>query len=311
MEIIRGIHNLKPRHRGCVVTMGNFDGVHLGHQLILQQVKARSEEMGAPSLLICFEPQPKEFFDAYNAPARLTRFREKVGLLAEYGVDLVLCLKFDEITRSMSPQAFISLLVDDLQLKALFAGDDARFGNDRSGDFDLLTAAGKKSGFEVTNLYTLTVDAERVSSTRIRECLANGDFKLAEQLLGRPYSITGKVVYGRQLGRTLDAPTANIQLHRDRAPIDGVYAVEIQGLDKTLTGVANVGVRPTLDETTLKPILEVHIFDFAGTIYGKTVKVIFCAKIRDEKKFTGLEALKIAIREDMLVARQFFKDGSL
>jgi riboflavin kinase/FMN adenylyltransferase len=288
--------------------MGNFDGVHLGHQLILQQVKASSQEMGAPSLLICFEPQPKEFFDAYNAPARLTRFREKVGLLAEYGVDLVLCLKFDELTRSMSPQAFISLLVNDLRLKALFAGDDARFGNDRSGDFDLLLAAGKQSGFEVTNLYTLTVGAERVSSTRIRECLANGDFNMAQQLLGRPYSITGKVVYGRQLGRTLDAPTANIQLHRDRAPIDGVYAVEIEGLDITLTGVANVGVRPTLNEATLKPILEVHIFDFAGTIYGKTVKVIFRAKIREEKKFTGLEALKSAIREDMLVARQFFKD---
>ena len=310
MEIIRGVHNLKPRHRGCIVTMGNFDGVHLGHQLILKQVKARSQEMGAPSLLICFEPQPKEFFDAYNAPARLTRFREKVGLLAEYGVDLVLCLKFDELTRSMSPQAFISLLVNDLRLKALFAGDDARFGNDRSGDFDLLLAAGKQSGFEVTNLYTLTVGAERVSSTRIRECLANGDFNMAQQLLGRPYSITGKVVYGRQLGRTLDAPTANIQLHRDRAPIDGVYAVEIEGLDKTLTGVANVGVRPTLNEATLKPILEVHIFDFAGTIYGKTVKVIFRAKIREEKKFTGLEALKSAIREDMLVARQFFKDDA-
>jgi len=308
MEIIRGVHNLKPRHRGCIVTMGNFDGVHLGHQLILKQVKARSQEMGAPSLLICFEPQPKEFFDAYNAPARLTRFREKVGLLAEYGVDLVLCLKFDELTRSMSPQAFISLLVNDLRLKALFAGDDARFGNDRSGDFDLLLAAGKQSGFEVTNLYTLTVGAERVSSTRIRECLANGNFNMAQQLLGRPYSITGKVVYGRQLGRTLDAPTANIQLHRDRAPIDGVYAVEIEGLDITLTGVANVGVRPTLNEATLKPILEVHIFDFAGTIYGKTVKVIFRAKIREEKKFTGLEALKSAIREDMLVARQFFKD---
>jgi len=289
--------------------MGNFDGVHLGHQLILRQVKAKSEEMDAPSLLICFEPQPKEFFDAYNAPARLTRFREKVGLLAEYGVDLVLCLKFDEATRSMSPQAFINLLVDDLRLKALFAGDDARFGNDRSGDFDMLLAAGKESGFEVTNLYTLTVDAERVSSTRIRECLANGDFNLAEQLLGRPYSITGKVVYGRQLGRTLDAPTANIQLHRDRAPIDGVYAVEIEGLKTPLTGVANVGVRPTLNETTLKPILEVHIFNFAGTIYGKTVKVIFRAKIRDEKKFADLEALKSAIREDMLVARQFFKNG--
>jgi len=309
MEIIRGVHNLKPRHQRCVVTMGNFDGVHLGHQLILRQVKAKSEEMDAPSLLICFEPQPKEFFDAYNAPARLTRFREKVGLLAEYGVDLVLCLKFDEATRSMSPQAFINLLVDDLRLKALFAGDDARFGNDRSGDFDMLLAAGKESGFEVTNLYTLTVDAERVSSTRIRECLANGDFNLAEQLLGRPYSITGKVVYGRQLGRTLDAPTANIQLHRDRAPIDGVYAVEIEGLKTPLTGVANVGVRPTLNETTLKPILEVHIFNFAGTIYGKTVKVIFRAKIRDEKKFADLEALKSAIREDMLVARQFFKNG--
>jgi riboflavin kinase/FMN adenylyltransferase len=290
--------------------MGNFDGVHLGHQLILKQVKARSQEMAAPSLLICFEPQPKEFFDAYNAPARLTRFREKVGLLAEYGVDLVLCLKFDEVTRSMSPQAFINLLVNDLQLKALFAGDDARFGNDRSGDFDLLVAAGKQSGFEVTNLYTLTVGAERVSSTRIRECLANGDFSMAQQLLGRPYSITGKVVYGRQLGRTLDAPTANLQLHRDRAPIDGVYAVEIAGLDTTLTGVANVGVRPTLNEATLKPILEVHIFDFVGTIYGKTVKVIFRAKIREEKKFTGLEALKSAIREDMLVARQFFKDDA-
>jgi riboflavin kinase/FMN adenylyltransferase len=310
MEIIRGVHNLKPRHRGCVVTMGNFDGVHLGHQLILKQVKARSQEMGAPSLLICFEPQPKEFFDAYNAPARLTRFREKVGLLAEYGVDLVLCLKFDELTRSMSPKAFISLLVNDLRLKALFAGDDARFGSDRSGDFDLLLAAGKQSGFEVTNLYTLTVGAERVSSTRIRECLANGDFNMAQQLLGRPYSITGKVVYGRQLGRTLDAPTANIQLHRDRAPIDGVYAVEIEGLDTTLTGVANVGVRPTLNEATLKPILEVHIFDFAGTIYGKTVNVIFRAKIREEKKFTGLEALMSAIREDMLVARQFFKDDA-
>lgn len=311
MEIIRGVHNLKPRHRGCVVTMGNFDGVHLGHQLILQQVKAKSEEMGAPSLLICFEPQPKEFFDAYNAPARLTRFREKVGLLAEYGVDLVLCLKFDEKTRSMSPEAFISLLVNDLRLKALFAGDDARFGNDRSGDFDSLLAAGRQFGFEVTNLYTLTVDAQRVSSTRIRECLENGDFNLAEQLLGRPYSITGKVVYGRQLGRTLDAPTANVQLHRDRAPIDGVYAVEIEGLDTTLTGVANVGVRPTLNEKTLKPILEVHIFDFAGTIYGTNVKVIFRAKIRDEKKFTGLDELKSAIREDMQVARQFFEDVPL
>lgn len=311
MEVIRGIHNLQPRHRGCIVTIGNFDGVHLGHQAILRQVKQKSLELGAPSMLICFEPQPKEFFDAFSAPARLTRFREKVVLLAEQGIDLVLCLKFDEKTRSMSAPAFIDLLVKDLQVRAVFAGDDARFGNDRSGDFNLLLAAGKKYDFAVTNLYTLTVDQARVSSTRIRDCLAAGDFAMAEQLLGRPYSITGKVVYGRQLGRTLDAPTANIQLHRYRAPIDGVYAVEVEGLNGMLQGVANVGVRPTLNETTVKPILEVHIFDFGRTIYGKTVRVIFRAKLREEKKFDGLEALKQAISADMVAARAYFVDQRL
>ncbi|MDP4599008.1 MAG: bifunctional riboflavin kinase/FAD synthetase [Pseudomonadales bacterium] len=306
MEIIRGIHNIKPRHRGCIVTIGNFDGVHLGHQAILRQVQARSEEIAAPAMLICFEPQPKEFFDLYNAPARLTRFREKVELLAEHGIDKVLCLKFDEQTRSMSAAAFIDLLATKLQVRAVFAGDDARFGNDRTGDFVMLQAAGEKYGFDVTNLYTLTVNEARVSSTRIRECLALGDFDLAEKLLGRPYSITGKVVYGRQLGRTLDAPTANIQLHRYRAPIDGVYAIEIQCLGGTYRGVANVGVRPTLNDATVKPILEVHIFDFAQNLYGQTVKVIFRKKIREEQKFSGLAALKEAIRADIEVARTYF-----
>ncbi|MDP5058448.1 MAG: bifunctional riboflavin kinase/FAD synthetase [Pseudomonadales bacterium] len=306
MEIIRGIHNIKPRHRGCIVTIGNFDGVHLGHQAILRQVQARSEEIAAPAMLICFEPQPKEFFDLYNAPARLTRFREKVELLAEHGIDKVLCLKFDEQTRSMSAAAFIDLLATKLQVRAVFAGDDARFGNDRTGDFVMLQAAGEKYGFDVTNLYTLTVNEARVSSTRIRECLALGDFDLAEKLLGRPYAITGKVVYGRQLGRTLDAPTANIQLHRYRAPIDGVYAIEIQCLGGTYRGVANVGVRPTLNDATVKPILEVHIFDFAQNLYGQTVKVIFRKKIREEQKFSGLAALKEAIRADIEVARTYF-----
>ena len=306
MEIIRGIHNIKPRHRGCIVTIGNFDGVHLGHQAIMRQVQARSEEIAAPAMLICFEPQPKEFFDLYNAPARLTRFREKVELLAEHGIDKVLCLKFDEQTRSMSAAELIDLLATKLQVRAVFAGDDARFGNDRTGDFVMLQAAGEKYGFDVTNLYTLTVNEARVSSTRIRECLALGDFDLAEKLLGRPYSITGKVVYGRQLGRTLDAPTANIQLHRYRAPIDGVYAIEIQCLGGTYRGVANVGVRPTLNDATVKPILEVHIFDFAQNLYGQTVKVIFRKKIREEQKFSGLAALKEAIRADIEVARTYF-----
>lgn len=309
MEIIRGVHNLKPRHRGCVVTIGNFDGVHRGHQAILRQVKEKSQAIGAPSLLICFEPQPKEFFAAYNAPARLTRFREKMTLLAEQGVDLVLCMKFDEKTRSMSPAAFIDLLVNDLAVKALFAGDDARFGNDRSGDFAMLEAAGAEHGFDVTNLYTLTFDDTRVSSTFIRQCLAEGDLTKAEQLLGRPYSIIGKVVYGRQLGRTLNAPTANVQLHRHRAPLAGVFAVEIEGLGERRQGVANVGVRPTLKEATEKPILEVHIFDFNGEIYGRTVTIIFRTRLREEKKFADLDALKAAIADDMRAARAWFEAG--
>lgn len=308
MEIIRGLVNLKPRHRGCIVTIGNFDGVHLGHQAILKQVTRKARELDVHAMLICFEPQPQEFFDEFNAPARLTRFREKVELLEELGVDLVLCFKFDEKTRSMSAAQFIDVLVRDIEVRGLYVGDDFRFGHDRSGDFSTLQVAGDKYGFEVTNLHTLSFEDIRVSSTRIRECLAAGDFETAEAMLGRPYAIIGKVVYGRQLGRQLDAPTANIQLHRYRAPIDGVYAVEVEGLDKPYLGVANVGVRPTLNEANMKPLLEVHIFDFSENIYGKRVKVIFRHKIRPEFKFDGLEELKAAIRKDIHYAKHYFEE---
>lgn len=308
MEIVRGLINLKPQHRGCVVTIGNFDGVHLGHQAILKAVREKAVELGAPSMLICFEPQPQEFFDEFNAPARLTRFREKVELLEEQGLDLVLCLKFDDKTRSMTADDFIELLVRDIGVRSLYVGDDFRFGHDRSGDFSSLRSAGERYGFEVTDLHTLTFEDIRVSSTRIRESLAAGDFEAAEAMLGHPYSIIGKVVYGRQLGRTLDAPTANIQLHRYRAPIDGVFAVEVDGLDQRYQGVANVGVRPTLNEGNVKPILEVHVFDFEGEIYGKCVKVIFRYKIRPEIKFNGLDELKAAIRQDVVQAREYFEE---
>jgi len=304
MEIIRGFLNLKPRHRGCVATIGSFDGVHRGHQAILNQVCDKASSLGVQSMLICFEPLPKEFFG--HAPARLTRFRERVELLEELGIDLVLCVKFDEKVRNMSSKRFIEAMVDDIGVRALFVGDDFEFGHDRSGNFDDLLIAGEKYGFEVTNLYTLTFEHIRVSSTRIRECLAAGEFEEAEQMLGHAYSITGKVVYGRQLGRTLDAATANIQLHRYRAAIDGVYAVEIEGLDQQYLGVANVGVRPTLAEETLKPILEVHLFDFNRDIYGQNVKVIFRHKIRAEKKFSGLDQLKTAIAEDVASAKAYF-----
>lgn len=305
MEVIRGLHNLKPDHRGSIVTIGNFDGVHRGHQAILQRIKQKSLEMEVPSMLICFEPQPKEYFDPANAPARLTRFREKLLLLEEQGLDRVLCFRFNEVTRNVSAQEFVETLVSRLQIKFMLVGDDFKFGQDQAGDFELLQAAGNAHGFEVTNQYTFSHEDERISSTRIRDCLARGDFELAEELLGHPYTIMGKVVYGRQLGRQLDAPTANIQLHRYRAPLDGVYAVEMSGLEKIFQGVANVGVRPTVDSNAV-PILEVHLFDFDADIYGSNVKVIFRHKIRDEIKFDNLEQLKQAIHSDFAESRNYF-----
>lgn len=307
MQIIRGLINLKEKHRGSVVTIGNFDGVHLGHQAILKKIRERSVALGVTSMLICFEPQPKEYFAEFNAPARLTRFREKVELLAEHGVDLVLCFKFDEKTRTITDREFAEILFEKIEASEVFVGEDFRFGSDRGGDYKDLHLVGSKLGVPVTNLYTLTVDEKRVSSTRIRECLAKGDFEMAESLLGRPYSITGKVVYGRQFGRSLlDVPTANIQLHRDRAPFDGSYAVEVSGLDHVYRGVANVGVRPTIDEETLKPILEVHMFDFNEDIYGRQLKVRFVHKIRKEEKFPDLHTLKMAITNDIKEAQSFF-----
>ncbi len=306
MEIIRGIRNLKPHQRGCVATIGNFDGVHKGHQAILKLVRERAHQLDVKSMLICFEPLPREFFG--DAPARLTRFRERVELLQEIGVDLVLYLKFDEHTRSMTAERFIEILTKEIGVTALFVGDDFQFGNDRSGGFSDLQTAGEMNGFEVTNLRTLMFENVRVSSTRIRKCLQEGKFNEAEQMLGHAYSITGKVIYGRQLGRTLGAATANIELHRYRAAIDGVYAVEVEGLDRRYYGIANVGVRPTVDEETVKPILEVHLFDFSSDIYGKTVKVIFRHKIRPEKKFSSLDELKAGIAESIVAAKQFFAD---
>lgn len=306
MRIIRGISNLRHDDRNCVVTIGNFDGVHLGHQAILAEVKKASQRLGCPSLLICFEPQPKEYFDEFQAPARLTRFREKVNLLRQCGIDRLLCLKFNEITRGMKVDEFVSQLVDNLSVKALYVGDDFRFGSDRSGDFSMLQQAGKEFGFQVSNFYTFTFERERVSSTRIRACLEAGQFSEAETMLGHPYSIAGRVAQGRQLGRTIGVPTANIQLHRYKAPLSGVYAVEIEGLADDYYGVANVGVRPTIDGETIKPILEVHIFDFDADIYGQYVEIVFRQKMREEKKYDGLEALKQAIHNDISEARQFF-----
>ncbi|HEY9032430.1 MAG TPA: bifunctional riboflavin kinase/FAD synthetase [Pseudomonadales bacterium] len=306
MELIRGLHNIRPRHRGCVATIGAFDGVHRGHQAVLQELIAKSRELGLPSLVITLEPLPREYFAPKDAPARVMSFREKWQALQQQGIDRVLRVHFDRELSLVSAEDFITdIFHDQLDIKYMVVGDDLRFGHERRGDFTLLQRMGQQLGFGVSDTRTLVSDGDRVSSTRIREALANADFELAEQLLGRPYAITGKVIYGQQLGRTLDAPTANLQLHRSKAALSGVYAVEVKLGKELLPGVANVGTRPTVDEG-IKAILEVHLLDFSRDIYGKSLQVIFRKKLRDEQKFASLEALKTAIHRDIATAKQYF-----
>ena len=309
MEVVVGQHNIRPRHRGCVLTVGSFDGVHRGHKMLLEHLVAKGRELGAPSMLLTFEPTPREYFRGGVVPARLTRFREKITLLERTELDRVLCLPFNERTASLDADWVVEeLLVKRLGIRYLVVGDDFRFGQGARGDFAMLDAAGERHGFGVSRMGTLTAGSERISSTRVRAALADGDFALAEDLLGHPYFMMGRVVYGRQLGRELGVPTANIRLQRYRTPLEGVFAVTVtDGLDKTYEGVANVGVRPTVDGK--EPLLEVHLFDFAEDIYGTLLTVEFKQKIRDERTFDGLEALKAQIARDIAHTREFFADA--
>jgi riboflavin kinase/FMN adenylyltransferase len=305
MEVIVGLHNIKPRQQGCVLTIGNFDGVHYGHKMLLDHLIAKGRELALPSMLLTFEPTPREFFRGDAVPARLTRFREKITLLMQTELDSVLCLPFNEKTANRPAEWIIEeLLKKMLGIRYLVVGDDFRFGKGAQGDYAMLKAAGDRLGFGVTHMGTLTFDHERVSSSRIREVLAAGDFKLAERLLGHAYFIMGRVIYGRQLGRQLGVPTANIPLHRYRAALEGVYAVTVAGLERDYTGVANIGIRPTVQGK--EPLLEVHLFDFDGDLYGKRLTVVFRKKIRDEQTFSGLDALKAQIEQDMTTAKAWF-----
>ncbi|MEE4382224.1 MAG: bifunctional riboflavin kinase/FAD synthetase [Pseudomonadales bacterium] len=302
MEVVRGMHNLRPRHRGCVATIGNFDGVHRGHRMILDRLRALAAEAGVPATLVTFEPQPREFFEGREVPARLTRLREKLCLLRDAGLERVLLLPFNERLAALSAQAVVDdILVAGLGVRHLLVGDDFRFGRGREGDFALLERAGREAGFAVEHLPTLEDDGERVSSSRVRDALASGDLALAERLLGHPYFVMGRVTYGRQLGRQLGVPTANVPLHRYRAALEGVFAVEVDGLGPRRPGVANIGVRPTVDGR--EPLLEVHLFDYTGDCYGALLTTFFRAKIRDEWKFDSLDALKAQIARDADAAR--------
>lgn len=306
-KIIRGLHNLPSQPTGCVATIGNFDGIHLGHQAVLNQLAMKGDTMGLPAVVITFEPQPNEFFARDKAPARLCRFREKVEALRSYSIEQLCVLRFDKHLADMSADDFIKkLLVDGLNVRYLVVGDDFKFGQGRQGDFALLQQAGKQYGFQVVNMHTFAIEQKRVSSTRIRHALASGDLLLAEQLLGRPFRLSGRVSHGDKRGRTMGFPTANIHLHRHKVPLSGVYAIQLFGIEgEPIQGVANVGIRPTIvgDE---KALLEVHLFDFNGDIYGEHVQVHFLHKLRDEQKFDGLDQLIKQIQLDSQQARVYF-----
>lgn len=289
---------------GCVATIGVFDGVHLGHQRILRRVKEEAESRGLASLAFTFEPTPREYFSAAAPPARLMRFREKFAVLAELGIGWLYCPRFDAYLEALEPQAFIEeLLVRNLRVRHLVVGDDFRFARRRSGTLADLERSGARHGFTVEQVGSVQADGVRVSSTAVREALAGADMELARRLLGRHYAMTGRVVRGQQLGRQLGMPTANVNLCRRLSPVAGIFAVRVAGLGAGLRpGVASVGTRPTIDG--VKPLLEVHVFDFDADIYGRYIQVQFVARLRDEVKFPDLDSLGRQMQLDALEARR-------
>ena len=308
MEIINGLHNLRSRHQGCVLTIGNFDGVHRGHRQLIDALCEKAKALGVPSMLMTFEPQPREFFAGTKLPARLTRFREKVYLLDQTPLDRLLCLPFNERTANIEADWFAKdFVVDQVGAKHLVIGDDFRFGRGREGDFALFERYGQIHGYSVSAMSTLLQGEARISSTLIRETLAAGDFTAAAHLLGPEYFIMGRVVYGRQLGRQLNVPTANIRLQRYRAALEGVYCVTVEGIAGAVRhGIANIGVRPTVDGK--EPLLEVHVFDYTGNLYGDLIKVTFKQKLREEQAFDSIDALKTQINQDIEQARHYFDE---
>ena len=308
MELVRGIHNIQAAHQQGVLTIGNFDGVHLGHQAILSRVKMLAEQYEAPSGIMIFEPQPREFFAPNEAPGRLARLRDKVAFLSGLGIDYVLCMPFNNRLRNLDAQAFCQqILQEGLGVQHLVVGDDFRFGCDRQGNFDYLEAFGANHGFDVENTSSiLNEQGLRISSSLVRQCLSAGDIVAAEAMLGHEVSMRGRVVGGQRLARQLGFPTANVFLKGVKPALSGVYAVTVSVAGVPYEGVANIGVRPTVEGHT--PILEVHLFNFSGDLYHQYLDVTFRHFIRPERKMTGLDELKKQIQCDKEEAMRFFSN---
>jgi riboflavin kinase/FMN adenylyltransferase len=302
VELIRGLHNIRDKHRGCVLTIGKFDGVHLGHQAVLSQVVDKAKELGLPSTVMVFEPQPEELFTPEQAPARLSLLRDKYTQLKALGIDRLLCVKFDQRFASFSAKEFVEgLLVNKLGIKFLVVGDDFRFGKGRVGDFATLVEEGEQCHFDVVSTQSFRLEDCRISSTAVRDALSQDDFDLAQQMLGRPFTIAGKVLHGEKRGRTIGFPTANVLLKRCKAPVNGVFAVTVSVAKQQYAGVANIGHRPTVNGQRSQ--LEVHLFDFNSDLYGQFISVALVSKIREEMKFDSFELLHQQIQKDALVAK--------
>ena len=316
MEFLRGLQSVKARHRGAAITIGSFDGIHLGHGALIASTCGLAKQSGKPAMMLTFEPLPREYLaelapkdasPAQQPPARLTDFRERCQVLARSDLDYVCVLRFDEKLRSLTGEQFVGLLTEHFQASAVVVGQDFRFGRGGAGSITLLRAAADAGKFALELVPSVCIDETRVSSSGVRAALAAGEFGKARDLLGRPYSMRGRVVQGEKLGRQLGYPTANIRMRRRRLPFTGIHAVRVRGVDpanahRAYAGVSSLGFRPTVGGR--EPLLEAHVFDFDGSLYGRELEVEFVAKIRDEEKFASLDALVQQMHRDAAEARR-------
>lgn len=304
MELVRGLHNLRARHRGCVLTIGAFDGIHRGHQEMIRVLRSCAETHRLPAALMSFEPTPREFFAKGTPPARLTRFREKYDALQALGIDRFICLWFDERIRSITPDAFVNdVLVQRLGIRHVVVGHDFKFARNQGGNVETLRTFAPRGNFGVIEVPPFEIDGERVSSSLVRAALEAGDLERAAKFLGRPYRMTGKVIDGAKLGRKLGYPTANLRLHRRATPLAGVFAVRVSGGGlHNAPGVASLGTRPAVNGKEL--LLEAHVFDFDGDLYQRYLHVDFIARLRDELWFPNVDELVEQIHKDAAAARQ-------
>ncbi|MGL1958844.1 MAG: bifunctional riboflavin kinase/FAD synthetase [Colwellia sp.] len=303
MQLVRGIHNIQAQDHGCVLTIGNFDGVHKGHQRVISALVAKAKALNCVAAVLVFEPQPQEIFSPKTAPARLCRLRDKYTLLKKLGVERFICVNFSRQFAEQSAEQFIEqLLVEKLGVKHLIVGDDFHFGKNRTGNFSMLCQYGKRFGFEVSDTASCKMENCRVSSTAIRQALQEDRLIDVENMLGRPYSIIGRVFHGDKRGRELGFPTANVLLKRRISPLSGVFAVQVKTVNGVFNGVANIGDRPTV--SGVRQQLEVHIFDFNDDLYGQCIEVIIKKKLRQVMKFDSLEALTRQINKDSVQAKE-------